>query len=947
MTVTVIQLYNIIQNTLALPNYEEMKQHVTVIFSILLFLSFRTYAQNTTLKGNIFDAETKEPVVGANIAVKGKLIGTTTDIQGSFSLVTTMKLPITLVISSIGFLKQEIEVSKSDQTLSVGLEQKSELMDEVVVSASRVEENIMQSPVSIEKMDAKAIRETPSFSFYEGLQNVKSLEMVTSGLTYKQINTRGFNDTGNARFLQLVDGVDNQTPGLSFAVGNLFGSSDLDMESVELIPGAASALYGPVAFNGVLMMRTRSPFLYQGLSAQVRVGVNHISEKYADPHPLYDFAIRYAKAFNNRFAFKLNASYFKGLDWYATNYTDVDPGTPEDQRGDENPARNALNIYGDDDARTLNGIGRVSRTGYEERNLLDYNVYSIKLNGALHYRLTDNLELIYQYNYNQGRAAYTGSNRFQLNNFVFQQHRIEMKGSNYFVRAYANLEDSKDSYNGKALGQLINKTWVQDLNGNIVSSDQADDMWYTRYAAAYDGNVNGIGSADHAAARAFADQGRYLPGSSDYNREKDRLIATQGLSGAGILSQSKFYHAEGQYDFSNQIQLIDVLVGGNLRMYDMFTNGTLFDDLNHKITIKEGGVFVQLSKKLFEEKLKVSGSLRYDKNQNFEGRFTPRASLVYTLARHHNFRASYQTGFRNPTPGDQYIKLNAGPITILGGVPDNSKGMNVYENSFTASSLGPFFGTFGAAVGGGASPDSAIMLSKDLLVKSDAAYIKPERVQTFEIGYKALISDKFSVDINYYFSSYNDFILNQVVMQPESPVLGNDGKINPQAAADLLNGNSHLFQLYTNASDRVTSQGATLGLTWLLPQKFTLGASATWAEFNLQNADPNDIPAFNTPKYRSAVTLGNSALGKNMGFNLAWRWQDAFDWYGTFNQLRPGRIDAYSMVDAQVTYRVHSLKSVIKLGANNLFNNQVYQAYGSPSIGAVYYVSVVIYQLFN
>ena len=127
-------------------------------------------------------------------------------------------------------------------------------------------------------------------------------------------------------------------------------------------------------------------------------GVNHINERYADPHPLYDFAIRYAKAFNNRFAFKLNASYFQGLDWYATNYTDVDPGTPVEQRGDNNPARNALNIYGDDEARTLTGIGRVSRTGYEERYLLDYDVYSVKLNGALHYRLNDNIELIYQYN---------------------------------------------------------------------------------------------------------------------------------------------------------------------------------------------------------------------------------------------------------------------------------------------------------------------------------------------------------------------------------------------------------------------------------------------------------------------------------------------------------------------------------------------------------------------
>ncbi len=919
-----------------------MKKFLLIIF---LFAPFQiSFAQNTTVSGTVSDNESNDAIPGVNIIIKGKLTGTVTDASGHFELTTGVKLPFTLVISVVGYEKQEFEVS-SATTVTIRLTPATAIMNEVVFSASRVEESILQSPVSIEKMDMRDISQTSSVTFYEGLQNLKGVEMVTSGLTFSQINTRGFNSTGNSRFLQLVDFVDNQTPGLGFAVGNLFGSSDLDMESAELIPGAASALYGPVAFNGILMLRTKDPYQYQGLSAQTKVGVNHVSEEYADPHALYDIALRYAKAFNNKVAFKINAGYFTGLDWYATNYTDVDPGTPEELRGDNNPARNALNIYGDDEARTLAGVGRVSRTGYEERHLTDYDVYSLKLNGALHYRISDNMELIYQYNFGKGTANYTGSNRFSINNFTLQQHRLELKGANYFIRGYSTAEDSHDSYNAKGLGQLINKTWVRDLNGNIVSEDQADNMWFTRYQEAYNGNITGVTAAIHAEARTFADQGRFLPGSPEFNEQKERLIGTQGLSGAGILSQSKLYHVEGQYDFSSKIKILDVLAGGNFRMYDMFTNGTLFDDKNKKITIKEGGAFVQVSKKLLKEKLKVTASARYDKNQNFEGRITPRTSAVYTIARNHYVRTSFQTGFRNPTPGDQYIKLNAGPITILGGVPDNSKGMNVYENSFTSTSLGPFFGAFGQAVAQGTPPDQAVMQTKDLLVKSNVAYIKPERVKAFEIGYKGLINNKLFIDANYYFSSYNDFLLNQVVMQPESPVLGSDGTINPAAAFDLLNGNSHLYQLYTNASDRVTAQGATLGLTYVLPKGYTVGGNATWADFDLRNANPNDIPAFNTPKYRTTVTFGNSRVTSNLGFNFAWRWQDAYDWTSTFNQLRPGRIEAMSILDAQVSYKVLPIKSILKLGANNLFNNQVYQAYGSPSIGALYYVSLTFDEL--
>lgn len=890
------------------------------------------------------DAETSEAIPGANIIIKGKLTGAVTDASGNFELNTAVKPPLTLVISVVGYEKKELEVT--DQTaLSIKLSQATEIMNEVVFSASRVEESILESPVSIEKMDTKAIRETPSINFYDGLQNLKGVEMVTSSLTYtyKQINARGFNSTGNSRFLQLVDGMDNQTPGLNFAVGNLFGSSDLDMESAELIPGSASALYGPVAFNGVLMMRTKDPFLYQGLSAEAKIGVNHISEEYADPHGVYDISVRYAKAFNNRFAFKINAAYLTGLDWYATNYEDIDGLTPVAQRGDNNPGRNALNIYGDEVARSLTNIGRVSRTGYEERELMDYDVNSLKLNAALHYRINENMELIYGYNIGRGKASYTGSNRFSLNNFVLQQHRLELKGSNYFLRAYSVSENSHDSYNARALGQQINRTWVRDLDGNIVPANQADNVWFSRYEEAYNGNISGVTAANHLAARTFADEGRFLPGTAAYEAEKERLVNIDGLNGAGVFSNSKFYHVEGQYDFSSFIKIFDLQAGGNYRLYDMFTNGTLFDDKNQEITIKEGGVFLQVSKRLIRDKLKLTVSDRYDKNENFKGRMTPRASAVLTIAKVHNFRTSFQTGFRNPTPVDQYIKLNAGPITILGGVPNNSRGMDVYENSFTASSVGAFGAAFGAAVGGGTPPDQALANNLGLLDKSNVAYIKPERIKTFEIGYKSLLFNKLMIDANYYTSSYTDFILNTVVIKPQNPVLAN-GSINPAAAGDILGGNVQAYQLYTNAADEVGAQGATLGITYLFSRGYSLGVNGTWADFDIKDANPDNVPAFNTPEYRTAVTFGNSEVYKNLGFNVAWRWQDSFDWIGSFAELRPGRIDAYSIVDAQVSYKLPSVKSVVKLGANNIFNKQIYQAYGSPSIGGLYYVSVVFDQ---
>jgi len=903
------------------------------------------FSQSVQLSGHILDNDSQKPLSGVSVSVKGKNTGTITDAAGFFELKTNV--PAVLVISFIGYARQEAEVA-SAQALEIKLMPSAEELNQVVVSASRVEESILRSPVSIEKMDSRMVQQTPSANYFDGLVNMKSLDMVTSSLTYKQINTRGFNTTGNSRFLQLVDGVDNQPSGLGFAMGNLFGPHDIDVESAELIPGAASALYGPIAFNGMLNTRTKNPFEFQGLSAQTKFGVNHIGDGTdLGAKPMYDLAVRYAKAFNNKFAFKVNASYLKGTDWYANDYTDIDPNTPAANRGPNNPGRNALNIYGDEVAQTIPAIGRVSRTGYEEKDLATYGVYSLKLNAALHYRITDKLEAIYQGNFNQGTAQYTGSNRFVINDFKFIQHKLELKGSNFYIRAYSNQERSTNSYNTRALGQQINRTWVKDLAGNTVSPDKADATWFERYTAAYNGIVNGVGSKDHTSARSFADQGRILPGSSEYNAAKDRLIQTRGLAGAGILSECSLRHVEGMYDFSSVLKVINFQVGGNYRKYYLNTGGTLFDDKDKNLTNEEYGVFAQASKSFLKDVLKLTVSGRYDKNENFVGRFTPRASAVISPNENHHFRASYQTGFRNPTIGDQYIKLNVGPIIILGGAPVNSQGLNAYENSVTIASFGAFASAFGADMAKGTPFPQAVANNKDKLAKSSVPYIKSEKVKSYEFGYKGIINKKMLFDVNYYYSQYTDFMINTVVARANSPILLPDGSVNPQAAGELLGADRQLFQLYTNAADKVSIQGVSAGLTYSLPKNYKISANATWIDFNIGDADASNVPAFNTPEWKSNLIFGNPRLTDKLGFNIAWHWQSSFDWYGTFTEMSPGKVKSYNLLDAQVSYRIPSLKTIVKLGASNITNQYVVQAYGSPAVGGLYYVSLNFDQLFR
>ena len=183
------------------------------LFLLLIFVSaVSAFAQDPiiAISGTIRDNSNHQALPGVSVSVKGGTIGTQSDANGAFALKERLQFPFTLVFSYIGYETREIQVANASSRLQVSLESKSVLTNEVVVSASRVEESRLKSPVAIEKLDIRAIKETPAPSFYDALENVKGVQMTTSSLTFKVPNTRGFNIPNNFRFMQLVDGVDMQ-----------------------------------------------------------------------------------------------------------------------------------------------------------------------------------------------------------------------------------------------------------------------------------------------------------------------------------------------------------------------------------------------------------------------------------------------------------------------------------------------------------------------------------------------------------------------------------------------------------------------------------------------------------------------------------------------------------------------------------------------------------------
>lgn len=877
------------------------------------FFACSVIAQSTTIKGHIKNSNSNEAVAAVSVLIKNTPEGTYTDDKGAFSITTEQKLPITLVISSIGFEGKELVVSSASQVISVDFKPSVALGQEVVVSASRTPERILESPVTIERISSANIRNTPATSYYDIVKSLKGVDVTSSSLTFTSVTTRGFNGSGNARFNQLVDGMDNQAPGLNFSVGAVVGLTELDVDNVELLPGASSALYGSGGMNGTMIISSKNPFKYQGLSFQVKQGMMHTGSN--DPigvSPFYDWSLRWGKKVSDKFAFKFGMQLIQAKDWVATdssNYTQTS-GT-----GDANkvllgtrasdPNYNGVNTYGDETSadlypsvpvpyRPLLGGAtslNVSRTGYKENEFINNNTVDFKLSGGLYYKLSPKTEMSLIGNFGTGNTVYTGSDRYSLKNLKIGQYKFEIKNDNWFVKAYTTQENSGDAFNATITARLFNEVW-----------SPSKTSWYPTYLNTLLGSLAGGATFANASlnARAAADQNRPVAGSDQFKTIQNQVTSIPIPRGGGFLDRTNLYHFEGQYNLSSMVKFAEVLVGASYRLYTLNSKGTLFADSTGPIGTKEYGGYIQISKKFINDKLKLTASGRYDKNENFDGKFTPRFSAVLTVAPNQNIRASYQNAYRFPSNQNQWINLNSGQGILIGGLPQLRSFYHFdTQPVYTIASLTAYQSTGNPA----------------LLVQQTFGTFKPETVNSYELGYKGLFGKRVLVDVYGYYSNYKDFI----------------GRVSAyQIATDRG------FSVSVNSANKVNTYGYGIGLNYLLTNNFSIDANVS--SDMIDNPDPTFATYWNTPKFRGNIGLSNTGFGYNklFGFNVQYRWQDKFYTQADFKQ---GDVSAYGTVDAQISYKLTEARSLIKLGATNLTNHYYKSLFGNPSIGGLYYIS--------
>jgi len=977
------------------------------LFLALLLLSVfnLAYSQAGSLieiSGKVTDQEKNLPLPDVSVQIKGTVTGTVTNSTGGFVLRTKTQLPFTLVFSSIGFKAQELEVKTLGSNFQVALSTQTVMGNEVVVTASRVAESILKSPVAIEKLDVRTIRETPAPSFYDALENVKGVQMTTSSLTFKVPNTRGFNIPNNFRFMQLVDGVDMQAATLGVPLGNAIGPTELDIQSVEITPGAASALYGMNAINGMANLITKSPFTSQGLSVYQKVGINHVDGTDHDPAILTETAVRYAKAFKNKFAFKVNFDYLQGTDWISNtrldqntnNLKSANPAYPS-LNGENNVAFDGWNRYGDDALAGSNVVSiggltidgqtdkslRVARTGYWENELVDPTVKNIKFDAAFHYRIKEKTELSYAYRIGTMDGVFQRGNKIKLDGVQVQNHSLQLKGNNFTILTYVSLENTGNSYNVKPLADNL------DLYTGGATDTKTPTSWGTKFKNAlndYGTNNGGLTSENLAAATQYArqqaDVSRAVPGTpyfdslvnvirhiNNWDIKSGSIPDAPETGGAALIQKSRLYHAEAQWDLSSKVKIFDLLIGGDARIYEIIPDGNNFVDFSRPIEernkpLKDGsfgdnvfykkfGAFTQVTKTFFDEKLKLFGSIRFDYNPEFDPKLTPRLAAVYTLKDKHNFRFTYQQGYRFPALFEALSYVNNGRVKRVGSLPYINEGLGYLENSYTQTSVV----NFNAIVSAAGNSDSAGLANRNLLKVANLPNARPEKINSFEIGYRSvLLKNKLVIDFDAYSNQYDGFLGQVQVYVPHSESVGSDAAVlamldrnrdaNAGTATTAPSQGQDRYRVYTNAKNTYHNFGSALGVTYNFYKKFTVAGNLSFNKMKSNSTNDIFVTGFNTPEWSTNLSFGNREIVKNIGFNIVWRWQDGFLWE---SPLVTGGIPAFNTIDAQVSFHFPKLKSYLKLGGADLLNHRYLQYAGGPTIGALYYAAITVDGLLN
>ena len=971
-----------------------MKKLLTLI---AVFASFSMWAQ-TQVSGTVTDAD-GQPLPGANIVLDGTT-GAVSDFDGNFSLSTDKQLPFKLTVSSVGFESTTVDVTQASGSLTIQLSEESTQLDEIVVSASRMAERIFESPVTVEKFSLQEIENTPSADYFNGLANLKGVSLVEAGLVFNQVQIRGFSDIYNEGLVTLVDGMNNQMPVFGFAVGNLIGLNELDVQSIELVPGAASALYGADAYKGILFLNSKNPFDHQGISVKIKQGVT--DQDTAGQNDFTEISARMATQLSDKVAIKASLSHKEGTDWSAQDYRHSVNGVIFDDYPINAPDYNAVNEEGEIAFSTAlifdqlvgvtgnpafsalapispNYFGTILSTGFNDVDMFGSETSNTKANLAIHYRPNSKSEITIQSLLGTGTAPLsTGGTRYHLDDVEIQQHKVEYQSGGLTSRFYYTKEDAgetlvaqlmsialqqQSSYPSGATGiqQGWGLTYLQTYLGAIGQVEYPPAL----YAAQYQANplfgvgalLTGVATQIQTVAGTYAASGGtttnpatltfddFLGYSTQPFHDAARAAADAGMLKPGT---SAF---DAAFDAASEISADNLGAGAKIIDVSKIYNYEIDYDFEDKLSI--GQLIVGAN--LRQYSLDTKGTLYTDYNEPIEYQEYGAYAQLKRDIFDDNITLTGSLRY------DKQTVLEDGNITprlgLLFNLSDNQNiRLSAQQGFRNPTNQDKFIGySQGTYTILGSSKESIERFNQTVPLRNGEVhtYTGPEVLnnafdilsgQAVDLDY-VKAETVTMLELGYRFNS-PDFTLDisGYYSNYQDKIAGkfiNSPVLTsslPTVEAALAGGSFYGFQVDSNLDEEFNAYGVSLEAIKSFSNNLNVNLVY---EYNQKDYDDNDeITSFiswNTPDHRLKAGVNYTKGYFSFSGNL--RYNSEYYYESSFFS---NTIDSNAVIDAKASFDLPSLNAVLEIGGNNIGGDNYVSLPGSGLIGSVYYTGLRI-----
>ena len=405
---------------------------------IWLYLSIQlSFAQTATLTGTITDSQTGEPLWKADIEIRpsnsgDEKRGGASNRNGVYEIRNLSSGVYSTSVSYLGYQTKKVEeVRLADSLvtiLDVQLVATAINLDPVVVTASREQEKALNAPASVSVVDALEIRDRPALTAKDYIQNLPAVDIASTGIAQSSVTVRGFNDVLTGSMLLITDNRYAHVPGLRVNLLNFLPLTNEDISRIEVVSGPASALYGPNSANGVMHLISYSPFDSTGTTISIGGGGRdffNVSQR--DPlggRNVYLTTLRHAHRLSQKFAYKISAQYYQGIDW---QYYDA-----------EEPAKITLGRQTPQSRETLSDSLMNNR---------DFQVEKVAAEVVLDYRPTKNLNLILNSGFNRANQVdLTDLGAAQVKDWIYAYVQGRLIYKNLFLQGFTNFNDAGDTY---------------------------------------------------------------------------------------------------------------------------------------------------------------------------------------------------------------------------------------------------------------------------------------------------------------------------------------------------------------------------------------------------------------------------------------------------------------------------------------------------------------------